>query len=122
MPIDVRLTNDGCGALFIGSGSVTGGELIAADELLYQSEARLRTLRYHLCDDTNVVSTDASASDIVVAAAGRSDLVFGLMQMWETLVDVFQGAFAICVVRSLDEAKDWIHTQTGLTVPETLWR
>ena len=42
MPIEVGFADDGQGVFFIGHGVVKGSDLLAADDILYQSEERLK--------------------------------------------------------------------------------
>jgi hypothetical protein len=133
MPIQIKYSDDGLGAFYIGSGVVTGHDVMAADDILYQSEERFTSLRYQLVDLTKVESVDASAIDmeiiirkgniaakanpnIVIAVAGDQDIAFGLSRMWEALAESGGGSFRATVVRSIPVAVDWIKEQIGQEV------
>ena len=131
MPIEIKRCCDGAGVVYIGTGVVSGNDILRANEITYQSAEDLRKTRFYLDDWSEATSTsvtipelrlaveqDRAAAqinpDIVVANVGDADVFFGMARMWEAFVDELP--WQTFTTRSLTEAKEWIKARTGIEV------
>ena len=131
MPVEIKRCCGGAGVVYIGTGVISGKEVLRANEITYQSAEDIKKTRFHLDDWTEATSTsitlpelrlavkqDIAAAqmnpDIVVATAGDTDLFFGMARMWEAFVDELP--WQTFTTRSLTEAKKWIKDRTGIEV------
>ena len=122
MPYSTEFLHGGRWARHVGSGVLTGAEVLAGT-LEVQEAARHRPITHSLCDLTAVTTFRASAHEIrEIAAAGKvtaelapggfvavvapRDHVFGLARMWETHVD--GATWSTRVFRDLNGALAWL--------------
>jgi hypothetical protein len=126
MPFHAEFSPDGTGVLLIGTGLLTGDELIAVTISIGQAGERLSRVRYALADFSGVVEFLATSQDLAkladedVAIARRlpdvaivlvasQPLVFGMSRMWEALAH--QTGWRIMVVQTRDEALNWLRRE-----------
>jgi hypothetical protein len=126
MPFRAEYSPDGAGVLLMGTGLLTGDELIAVTISIGQVGERLSRVRYALVDFSGVVEFRATSQDLAkladedVALARRlpnlaivivasQPLVFGMSRMWEALAH--QTGWRIMVVQTRDEAVDWLRRE-----------
>ena len=131
MPIEIKYCCDGAGYLVIGTGVVSGNDILRANEIIFESAEVIKKTRFYLDDWTEATSTSVTVAelyravsqdktaakinpDIVIATACGSDLLFGMSRMWEALAD--EVPWKTLTTRSLIEAKEWIKVRTGLEV------
>ena len=131
MPIEVMHCCDGAGVLYIGTGVISGNDILRANEITFQSAEVIKKARFYLDDWTGATTTsmttdemrlavgqDIAAAqvnpDIVVATVCPADLFFGMARMWEALAD--EVPWQTFTTRSLIEAKEWIKGRTGIEV------
>lgn len=109
--------------LQVGSGRLTGREIIQANEALLADGSRLKQLRISLVDLSDVDVVDVSTDDVrviagldtqlsrltpglAVAIVAPKDHVFGMARMWETLADTTGWDTKVFRVRA--EADAWL--------------
>lgn len=122
MPITVKYLQSGAGVVYVGSGVVTGREIISANEEIY-ARHRLLPQKYQLCDLLKVERFDVSEQelatlagqdiaaskinpDVFVAIVAERDVISGLAHVWEELVGDSQ--FDTSVFSTMAEADTWI--------------
>lgn len=133
MPIDVTYSNHGAGVILVGRETVTGPDLLQADDVMYESEEKIKKMRFILSDYTRVTATtleqaeltlsiqkDKAAArinpDIVIAVVTGKEITYGVSRMWQILGEIHEYPWKEFTTRSLSEAKNWITEQTGLEV------
>jgi hypothetical protein len=126
MPFHSQFSPDGAGILEIGTGLLTGDELIAGTISIGQAGERLSRVRYALVDFSGVVELQATPQDVAkladediaiarrlpnlaIAVVASQPLVFGMSRMWEALAH--QTGWHIMVVQTLDEAVNWLRRE-----------
>ncbi len=131
MPIEIKYCCDGAGSFYIGTGVVSGNDILRANEIIYQSAEDIKKTRFYLDDWTEATSTSITVAEmyravdqdmaaakinpeIVVATVCGADLFFGMARMWEALADELP--WQTLTTRSLTEAKEWIKNRTGMEV------
>jgi hypothetical protein len=123
MPVDITYNEDG-GIVLTASGKLTGEEIVKANETIYATEERIRSIKYQLCDFTGVEAAgdfdqdavralaeqDKIAArvnpDMVVALVAKKDSLFGFSRMWQTFTD--ESLAETQVFRTVVEAKAWL--------------
>ena len=110
-------------------GTVTGDDLIQANKIIYETEERTLNQKYQLVDFMEVERFDVSSEDVleiskqdraaaeinhnlIVTLAGRQDLVYGLIRMWEIHVSV--SPIETMAFKTLEAAKLWIEERLGI--------
>jgi hypothetical protein len=123
MPVELKYYDNDSGVLFIGKGVITGRELIEATKIHYYDKERMKLYRYGLCDYINVdgvevsrqeietlVQMNVSAADIirdgVVAIVAKDNLAFGLIRMFQIMMDKLN--WELHTSRSRDENILWL--------------
>ena len=131
MPIEVIYSNHGAGAILLGKETVTGSDLLQADDILYESEEKIKKMRFILSDYTRVTATtldrveltlsiqkDKAAAiinpHIVIAVVTGTEITYGVSRMWQILGELHDYPWKEFTTRSLSEARTWIKEQTGL--------
>jgi len=126
MPLEIKYIDNGLGALFSGSGVVTGQELTNINE--FESE-EYNKCKYWLYDFSEteifdvsseeiktVASQDLSEAkedpDIIGAVVAPKDLIYGLVRMWEIYSE--KTGWNVMVLRSRAEAETWIQKQLNM--------
>ena len=121
----------GAGVVYIGTGVVSGNDILRANEIIYHSEEDIKKAMFYLDDWTEATSTSITVAElhravhqdmaaarinpnIVVATVCGEDLFFGMARMWEALGDELP--WQTLTTRSLIEAKEWIKNRTGIEV------
>ncbi len=111
------------GIVHIGSGVVTGDELIEAAKEDRRIEARARHLKHILVDFTDATELKVTAAEIrrvvdeemvtaalapgvAVAVAAPKDFEFGMARLWQSLVD--DTGWNARIFRSRLEAETWL--------------
>jgi len=122
MPIRIEYLEDG-GVIAEVSGAVSAADLVELNDSLYSSPAKIRAIRYQLCDFTDVAEISASTRevahlaeqdskaaelnpDMLIALVGPKDSTFGLSRMWEGYAG--GSPLETMVFRSRQEAREWI--------------
>lgn len=105
MPFVNTFTSDGAGIHQVGTGVVTGAEILAATAAVANAPDKARTLRYSLVDlsdasvfratpdDIRLISRQGAtiallAPDAAVAVVAPKDDAYGLARMWQTMVEM----------------------------------
>lgn len=125
MPISVNLLDDGRGIEFISSGTVTGEQVIHANEKVYARE-NLQHLRYKIVDRTDCTDYLVTAEEVeaiarqdreaarviphlVVALVSPTQVQFGASRMWEAHVE--GSGFKTGVFKDRKSADAWLSEQ-----------
>ena len=125
MPIQVKYLDNGMGVMFIGTGIVTGDDVINSNKEIFFSEEKMKNYKYGLVDYSNISRLDASISDIeimasqdkeasefitdaVVAFIAKKDLEFALTRMWEMIAENTGLQWETMVFRDKGKAEIWI--------------
>ena len=125
MPIEIKYIDGGIGIEFIGSGVVTGADIIAANKEIYRNENFSRQ-RYKIVDRTNcteyrvsneeiriIAEQDKAASktnpNIIVSLISTTDLQYGLSRMYQAYVG--DSGFLTEIFRDRKSAEEWIEEQ-----------
>ena len=128
MALTMEFIDDGRGVLHVGSGVVSGAELIAAAGRDLAAAREGLPLAYGLVDLTDTTRFDALAGDIrevarinlalagiigraCVAVVAPQDVAFGMSRMWEAYMHA--AAWETCVFRQRAEADAWLAAHTG---------
>ncbi len=128
MPIE-RKYLDGGGSLFVGTGTLTGKEILAAIDAVHETDEKTRALVFQIGDFRLVEKVDISSTDVraagerdirtsklnpnlITAVVAEKDIVFGLSRMWQVYSD--HPSAITSVFRSMDEAEHWIEEQIKL--------
>jgi hypothetical protein len=124
MPYTTEFVDEGTGVINVGSGIVTGLELITAAIEIHRVEERARRLTHGLTDLTDVQELRVTPDEIkrvavenhitaslalpgaVVAIVAPRDHPFGMARMWEALVD--DTSWKTHVFRTRAEANAWL--------------
>lgn len=138
MPFEVHILQDGMGRLWIGRGVLTGTDLIANNDRVFNSRS-YEGVRWLLIDETNATLKDLSAKEIqtireqddrlaavlpelVTAVVAPNDFIFGMSRMWEMLTE--RPGWAVRAFRSRPEAEAWLRDEVrrkfGMELPERL--
>lgn len=113
---------------FVGSGRLTGHEIIGAKQTLLTTEDRVRLVRDFLINLADVdvleitgdemrqiIGLDAQISALApqaaVAIVAPRDNVFGMARMWEAHADTV--GWTTAVFRSAAEADAWLNQRRG---------
>ena len=125
MPIQIKYIQGGVGVEFIGSGVLTGADIIEANKEIYSSENLLRQ-RYQIVDRTKctefrvsneeiqiIAEQDKAAArtnpNIIIALISTTDLQYGISRMYEGHVG--DSGFLTEVFRDRKSAEEWIEKQ-----------
>jgi len=125
MPIQIKYIDGGIGVEFIGSGVVTGADIIAANKEIYRNENFSRQ-RYQIVDRTKcteyrvsheeiriIAEQDKAASktnpNIIVSLISTTDLQYGLSRMYQAYVG--DSGFLTEIFRDRKSAEEWIEEQ-----------
>lgn len=122
MPLETFTLDDG-GVLLKGTGTLVFADVARINAELYRTPESIRALRYQICDYTEVDAIQLSAPEVrelarqdseaarvhprmPIAVVGSTDLLFGLLRMWEAYSSLHDLNSA--VFRSVAEAQVWI--------------
>ena len=125
MPIQIKYIDGGFGVEFIGSGVVTGADIIEANKEIYSNE-NFSKQRYQIVDRTNcieflvtteeiqkIAEQDKAAAktnpNIIIALISTTDLQYGLSRMYEAYVG--DSGFLTEVFRDRKSAEEWIENR-----------
>ena len=125
MPIERKLLAGG-GSLFVGTGTLTGTDILTAINAVHQTEEKTRAVVYQIGDFRLVEKVEISTEEIrkiserdkltatinpnlISAVVAEKDIVFGLSRIWEAYTD--EASVLTGVFRSMDEAKSWVTDQ-----------
>ena len=125
MPIQIKYIDGGFGVEFIGSGVVTGVDIIEANKEIYGQENFSRQ-RYQIVDRTNckefrvnndeiriIAEQDKAAAktnpNIIIALISTSDLQYGISKMYQAHVG--ENGFLTEIFRYRESAEEWIKNQ-----------
>ncbi len=128
MPIELKYL-DGGGSLLVGTGTLTGREILSAINAVHETEEKTRAIVFQIGDFRLVEKVDISSMDIrtiserdirtskinrqiITAVVAGEDVVFGLSRMWQAHSD--SPSVITSVFRSMDEAEQWIKEQIKL--------
>ena len=106
-----------------GKGTLAASDVSGVNEVIYETEQKIKNITYQLCDYTEVDDVNISAEEVrmlsaqdvtaakinpkmIIAVVGEKDLTFGLLRMWEIYAD--EHPFETHVFRTIEEAKLWI--------------
>jgi len=123
MAFTMEFIDHGRGIQFVGSGNLTGEEMIASKHRLLEDVSQVRPLRFAIVSLIDVLHFDITPTEVhklaaldktigeltpvvsVVVIAPRTH-DFGMARMWETILDV--PGWSSSVVRSREEADAWL--------------
>jgi len=125
MPIQIKHIDGGIGVEFIGSGVVTGADIITANKKIYRNENFSRQ-RYQIVDRTNcteyrvsneeiriIAEQDKAAAktnpNIIVALISITDLQYGISRMYQAYVG--DSGFLTEIFRNRKSAEGWVESQ-----------
>lgn len=125
MPIQIKYIDEGIGVEFIGSGVVTGADIIAANKEIYRNE-NFHRQRYQLVDRTKCTKYEVSHKEIIIIAkqdkvASRinpniiialistSPLQYGISRMYQAYIG--DDGFLTEVFQDRKSAEKWIEEQ-----------
>jgi hypothetical protein len=125
MPIQIKYIDDGIGVEFIGSGVVTGADIIAANKEIYRNE-NFSKQRYQIVDRTKCTNYHVSHKEIItiaeqdkvaaktnpniiIAFISTSPLQYGISRMYQAYVG--DEGFLTEVFRDRKSAEKWIEEQ-----------
>ena len=129
MPIQIKYIDSGIGVEFIGSGVVTGEDIIAANKEIY-SNKNFSKQRYKIVDRTNcteykvstveiriIAEQDKAAAktnpNIIIALISTTDLQYGISRMYQAYVrDI---GFLVEVFRNRKSAEEWVDSQLEIS-------
>ncbi len=128
MPIE-RKRLDGGGSLFVGTGTLTGTDILTAINAVHQTEEKTRAVVFQIADFRLVEKVEISAEDVkriserdkltatinpnlISAVVAEKDIVFGMSRMWQAYTD--EVSVVTAVFRSMDEAEIWVAEQIKL--------
>jgi hypothetical protein len=131
MPIQIKYIDNGIGVEFIGSGVVTGADIIAANKEIYRNENFLKH-RYKIIDRTECTKYQASKEEIIIIAeqdkvAARTNpniiiafistlpLQYGISRMYQAYVG--DNGFLTEIFRDRKSAEKWIEEQLKNQLP-----
>ena len=134
MPIQIKYIDGGIGVEFIGSGVVTGADIIATNKEIYRNENFYRQ-RYQIVDRTNcskyqvsheeiikIAEQDKVAAktnpNIIIALISTSPLQYGLSRMYQAYVG--DDAFLSEIFRDRKSAEKWIEEQLKKQLPDII--
>lgn len=124
MPFSTEYVGEGRGVRLVGTGLLTGQEILEAKQGLLRSPDRIKGLAYGLVDMTDVTELQITRDDVLefvavdvqiaalvprvlaVAVVAPGDLAFGLARMWEAFAEVT--GWNTHVFRSRAEAEPWL--------------
>jgi hypothetical protein len=125
MPIQIKYIDGGIGVEFIGSGVVTGADIIAANKEIYRNE-NFSKQRYQIIDRTECTKYEVSHKEIIIIAEqdkvaaktnpniiiafiSTSPLQYGISRMYQAYVG--DEGFLTEVFRDRKNAEKWIEEQ-----------
>jgi len=122
MPVKITYLKDR-GVMVKGSGFVSWKDIYHANETIYDTADKIKSIYYQIADFTDVSGTDITSEQVkilaeqdaqaakinpnlIVAVVGADDLVYGLARMWKAYAgEVY---FETGVFRDIDTARQWI--------------
>jgi hypothetical protein len=133
MPIQIKYIDGGIGVEFIGSGLVTGADIIAANKEIYRNENFYRQ-RYQLVDRTNCTKYEVSHKEIIIIAEqdkvaaktnpniviafiSTSPLQYGISRMYQSYAG--DDGFLTEVFKDRKSAESWIEEQLKKPIEDT---
>ncbi len=125
MPIE-RKHLDGGGSLFVGTGTLTGTDILTAINAVHQTEEKTHAVIFQIADFRLVEKVEVSSEDVkriserdkltatinpnlISAVVAEKDIVFGMSRMWQSYTD--EASVVTAVFRSMDEAESWVAEQ-----------
>ena len=125
MPIE-RKHLDGGGSLFVGTGTLTGTDILTAINAVHQTEEKTRAVIFQIADFRLVEKVEISSADVkriserdkltatinpnlISAVVAEKDIVFGMSRMWQAYTD--EVSVVTAVFRSMDKAESWVAEQ-----------
>ena len=134
MPIQIKYIDGGIGVEFIGSGVVTGADIIAANKEIYRNE-NFSKQRYQIIDRTECTKYEVSHKEIIIIAEqdkvaaktnpniiiafiSTSPLQYGISRMYQSYVG--DEGFLTEVFRDRKSAKRWIEEQLKKPIENTV--
>ena len=128
MPIE-RKHLDGGGSLFVGTGTLTGTDILTAINAVHQTEEKTRAVIFQIGDFRLVEKVEISTEDVkriserdkltasinpnlISAVVAEKNIVFGMSRMWQAYTD--EASVVTAVFRSMDEAEIWVAEQIKL--------
>ena len=122
MTLSITYIEDG-GIIVRGEGVLTGSEIKAVNDVIYDSPEKIEKILYQLVDFTDVSDISISNAEIkelamqdirafkvnpnmFIALAAKEDLIYGLARMWEAFA--YKPPFEVMVFKKMDDAQQWI--------------
>ena len=134
MPIQLKYIDEGIGVEFIGSGVVTGADIIAANKKIYRNENFYRQ-RYQIVDRTKCTKYQVSHEEIIIIAEqdkvaaktnpniiiafiSTSPLQYGISRMYQAYVG--DEGFLTEIFRNRKSTEKWIEEQLKNQLPDII--
>lgn len=125
MPIQIKSIDGGIGVEFIGSGIVTGADIITANKENYRNE-KFSKQKYQIVDRTEFAEYQVSTEEIqiiaeqdkaaaktnpniIIALISKTDLQYGISRMYQAYVG--DSGFLTEIFRDRKSAEEWIKHQ-----------
>jgi hypothetical protein len=125
MPIEIKYLDAGSGALFRGSGTVTGDDILSANMEMFSTPEKTQRYRYGLVDWTDVTEHNVTTSDLqraavqnknaskylpelFIAIVADKDLEFGFSRIFAVFVEANNLDWEVMVFRSREGAEEWL--------------
>jgi hypothetical protein len=126
MAIEVQYFDGGKGVLWKACGTLTGEDLLSANEEMFSRDLAAQPYDYGLFDSTAVTDVKISADKMrenaiqdvfearkmpkfVFAVYATTDVAFGLARMWEALVG--ESGWVTRTFRDRSDALQWLKTE-----------
>ena len=128
MAIEIKHFDGGKGVLWRASGTLTGEDLLSANNEMFSRNLLAEPYHYGLFDSTAVTEVKISADTMrenavqdvsearrmpkfVYAIYAKSDVTFGLGRMWETLIG--ESGWVTQTFRNRSDAVEWLKAQVA---------
>ena len=122
MTLSITYIEDG-GIIVRGEGVLTGSEIKAVNDVIYDSPEKIEKILYQLVDftdDSDISISNAEIKELAmqdirafkvnpnmfIALAAKEDLIYGLARMWEAFA--YKPPFEVMVFKKMDDAQQWI--------------
>jgi hypothetical protein len=125
MPIQIEYLDNGSGALFRGTGVVTGEDITTANMEMFSTPEKTRKYKYGLADWTGVTEYKVTPSELqgaatqdknaaeylpelFIAIVADKDLEYGFSRMFSVFIEANDLNWELMLFRNMADAKTWI--------------
>ena len=120
-----HIYEDGGGVVLIGSGVLSGQEVIRVNSAMYATPELVKAIRYQICDFCAVEGLDISTDELrimagqdvraaeinrgmLLAIAASRDLTFGTARVWHAYAE--NSHLRAQVFRTVEECRAWVES------------